>query len=109
MQSLKSLRAAIAEIPAGGRGRRFPRPLKAAIVRYVVDARARGVRTSQLESELSISWESLRRWTVEAQPVARVSVRVVPDHAPRGATLVSPTGWRIEGLSLDEVRALVAP
>lgn len=108
MQSLTTLRSAIDEIPANGRSRRFPAPLKAAVARYVIDARRRGVRTAQLESDLSISWETLRRWTRDARPPTPVAVHVTPDPAPAGVALVSPSGWRIEGLSLDDVRALVA-
>ena len=109
MQDLKSLRAAIARIPKAGRGRRFPAPLKSSIVEYVIAARRRGVRTAQLEAELSISWETLRRWSQQRRPpIAPVAVEVVADELRSGAVhLVSPTGWRIEGLNLDDVRSLV--
>ena len=83
------------------------RGLLAAVARYVVAARAKGAKAAALEAELSISWETLRRWASTLSGPALATVEVVPDR-PSRPTLVSPSGWRVEGLSLEQIHALVA-
>jgi transposase-like protein len=113
MQTLESLQSAIATVEPRGRGRRFPAELKAAVVVYIADARARGVTVAKLEADLGVSWNTMARWSKprtrrKPGPPKAVPVRVVSaPKPPTAATLVSPTGWRIEGLSLEQLRRLV--
>lgn len=113
MQTLADLQTAVSSVEPRGRGRRFPSELKSAIVAYITDARSRGVTVAKLEADLGVSWNTMARWSTSGKqrklgrPKA-VPVRVLATaKPPAAATLVSPTGWRIEGVSLEQLRRLV--
>lgn len=111
MQTLTDLQAALSSVAPRGRGRRFPPELKSAVVAYVGEARARGVTTARLESDLGVSWTTLARWRNPAKlrkserPKA-IRIRVAAPE-PAEPTLVSPSGWRVEGLTFEQLRVLV--
>jgi hypothetical protein len=115
MQSLTDLQAAIAAVQPRGRGRRFSPELKLEAVSYIVAARKRGVTTAQLEADLGVTWNTLGRWlkpkvgAKRGQPKA-VPVRIVPAPTELAApSLFSPSGWRVEGLTFEQLRVLVGP
>ena len=87
---------------------RYPEPIKQRALALVERLRAAGWSQSQVSEALGISWQTIRRWQDEAkpQPVGREGFRPVAlpaSTAACGPVLVSPSGWRIEGLSLDEL------
>lgn len=93
------------------RGRRYPRALRERAVQLCSGLRQEGRMWSEISDLMGVSENSLRRWT-ESQdepstaPLRRVDVRTSPSEATTIA-LVSPSGWRVEGLSLVQIAELV--
>jgi hypothetical protein len=78
----------------------------------VVQARrAEGTSWAQLAERLGVSLETLRRWcaTTPMKSAARMRrVRVVADRAlSSGVSLVSASGHRVEGLTLEQLVTLL--
>ena len=112
MTTARQLRRRIDATVPGGRGRRFSRELKSEIVDYVRSARAGGERSATIEREPNISWHTISRWRKAAggpgPRVRMVSVGVLEQLAEREFSLVSPTGWRVDGLTAGELRTIIA-
>jgi hypothetical protein len=93
------------------RGARVPAALRAQIAAYAQQRRGDGASCAGIAAGVGVSTESIRRW-VTPRPVtterALVAVHVV-DAAPAGERLavVSPTGYRVDGLTLGQVAALL--
>lgn len=107
---IESLRAALAAVPRTRNTQPYPRELRARVVVVAKELCARGESVESVSSALGVRHETLRRWmevsmSSEAAPVRPVRVEVGPSSAP--VTLASPSGWRIEGLSLDDAWALL--
>ena len=110
-QDLQLLRRDITRLPSGRR-RRFPPTLRARITAWVASRRTSGAPWSALASELGIPAATLQTW--EAASPTAVSPRLVPVEVaeaapaqPATVTLVSPTGWRLEGIPLSLVAQLL--
>ncbi len=111
------VQAAIAALGRRGAKKRFPDGIREMAVAYVHRGRQAGWSWRRLSEACGLSSESLRRWTAEAavQPsaLALVPVSVVPEPAvaqdvDRGLVLVSPRGYRLEGLSLPGAAQLLS-
>ncbi len=104
-----TLRRALAAGPRG-RGKRVAPGVKSSVRAYALKRREQGATFVQIGSELGLSMENVRRWTIGAgkpeKPSGALPVRVVAEPARR-MTVVSPTGFRVEGLSLHEAAALL--
>jgi hypothetical protein len=107
------LRGQLAAVGARYRGARIPPRLRAELIAHAQAWRAAGVSMRTIAAALGVAPESIRRWTQPpATPsTALVPVQVVADR-PTGAipplTLVSPRGFRVEGLGVADVGALLA-
>ena len=93
------------------RGARVPPALRAAIAAYARDERAAGASCEAIASRLGVSAESIRRWAF-TEPVrdgssALVPVHVVAEAAATTCTVWSPTGYRVDGLSVGEAAELL--
>jgi transposase-like protein len=106
---LTSLRAAVvAHEPA--RGKRYDRRLKARLIELAQMRRKQGASWKQIASEIGLPFETVRRWCIAAEPKrvhALVPVRVVHDGSERTVAVSSPSGYRIESLSLHEAVAVL--
>jgi transposase-like protein len=95
----------------GRQGRCFPPELKLRAARWIAERRASGARVAEIAAELGLAEGTVLRWSRGAKPApsrALVPVEVVPDPvAARTVTAVSPSGFRIDGLSLLEAAALL--
>jgi transposase-like protein len=107
----RELRRALASTERG-RGKRVPEELKKRVVAYVRERRAEGAGYRDVAQELGLSSETARRWCATAaggRPKrsrrSMVPVEVAAEQ-PRGV-LVSPSGYRVEGLDLGELAALL--
>ena len=98
------------------RGTCFPRDLKQRAARWIVERRAAGDSVEAIAAELGIAPGTVLRWSVivpgnVAAPASRsiVPVKVVAEPEPRKrlVSVVSATGFRIEGLTLTEAAALL--
>ncbi len=95
-----------------GPGRHYPDKLRARITRWARGQLDDGAGLRAVASALGVHRETLRRWTTDeddAPRLALVPVEVVADDPP-GSTVsvVSPSGFRIDGLTLDEAIAALA-
>ena len=90
-----------------GRGKRVPGELRERVTAYARKRRQGGASLAQLAQETGLSQETLRRWCSEAAGTALVPVHVVADAASRPVVVVSPSGYRLEGLELDEAVAVL--
>lgn len=80
--------------------------LKARATAWIAEQRAGGRTVAELAAELGVAAGTILRWSKDGAR-AIVPVRVVPDEIPTSMAVVSPTGFRIEGLSLaDAIRVL---
>ena len=93
------------------RGARVPPALRAAIAAYARDERAAGASCGAIAERLGVSAESIRRWALP-EPVrndrgALLPVHVVAAVAAPPLTVWSPTGYRVDGLSVGEAAELL--
>lgn len=93
------------------RGARVPPTLRASIAAYARDERAAGASCQAIAERLGVSSASIRRWAftgpARAGMAALVPVHVVAEAAAKTLTVWSPTGYRVEGLSVAETAELL--
>ena len=93
-----------------GRGKRYPAELRARVVTWAQQRRAVGAAWPVIADELGVRLETVRRWCLASKqssaPRALVPVRVVA-RAARPATVVSLSGWRIDGLTVAEAAEML--
>ena len=104
----ESLRRELGRVGAR-RGPCFSEDLKRRATAWIVKRRAAGVTVTAVASELGLAPGTVLNWSARAKSVrALVPVEVVADPGPgRTVSVVSPSGFRIEGLSLLEAAALL--
>ncbi len=96
-----------------GRGKRYPVELKARLVAHAEARRRAGVSYAEIADELGLAFETIRRWCIARTPrptsarsAALVPVEVIS--APHAAVvIVSPSGFRLEGLDVAEAVAVL--
>jgi hypothetical protein len=101
-----------------GRGKRYPDALRVRVTAWARKRRASGATFGAIGAELGLSSETVRRWTSGSAiatdvssvlvPVEVVPDRLSPDRASPLVTVVSPTGFRLEGLSLQDAITVLA-
>ncbi|MEO7034547.1 MAG: hypothetical protein ABI548_11615 [Polyangiaceae bacterium] len=106
MATLESIQRAVSELGRRGRGRSYPKALRADVVQYALARRAVGIRIQAIGEELGVPWRTVRGWmpSVRAERFRRIEV-VVP--RAEGVVVHGPHGVRIEGLDLDGVAELL--
>lgn len=110
---LAELRRRVRALGSRHRGARVPRALRAAITAYAMAERSAGTSCGVIAKRLGVSAESIRRWAQRRPQVGDgrgrgfVPVRVVADVVGRTLTVLAPTGYRVEGLSIAEVAELL--
>jgi len=91
-----------------GRSLRYSRELRVEAVGYLARRKREGASLERVSSELGISGWSLSRWVQESERrVALVPVEVTQAEESTGLSLVTPGGFRVEGLSEEGVLRLV--
>ena len=105
----RALRQALA-VRERGRGKAVPAELKARVRAHAQERRRQGATYQQIGDELGVPMESVRRWSLAEALVSRrtaaVPVQVVTE--PRsGISIVSPSGFRLEGLELQDAVAVL--
>jgi hypothetical protein len=97
----RELRRRVARLRRGRPGFRFSPSLRQRITLWVIEQRERGVWWSDLEREIGIPAETLKRWAMPRATSSVLRPVEVIDAPPTGTvTLVSPTGLRIEGVAV---------
>ncbi len=105
-----SLRREISKVPRGP-GLWFPQSLRDRVVEWALARReSTGESWETIGLELGIAGESVRRWCARSDKAAprmrRVEI-VSDDRAEPAVSIVSPTGYRVEGLSLAAAAAML--
>jgi hypothetical protein len=98
-----------------GVGRRYPADLRQRITAYARARRADGASWATIASEIGgPPSQTLMRWCADDVEVesagALVPVEIIAPMTPAPAAviaIVSPTGWRLEGLELADAVALL--
>jgi transposase len=94
-----------------GRGKRYPIELKARLVAFARARRSEGGSWATIADELGLTFETVRRWCVGNSPTtkrtAMRAVEIVADAAPHALAVVSPSGLRVEGITIDDAVALL--
>ena len=84
----------------------MPREVKARATAWIAAQRAEGRTVAEVAADLGVAAGTILRWSNGAMR-AIVPIRIVPDEPSRSIAVVSPLGFRIEGLSVtDAVRVL---
>jgi hypothetical protein len=92
----------------GGRSLRYSRELRMEAVSYLARKKREGVGLERVASELGVSSWSLLRWVRDSETrPGLVPVEVEQSEETMTLTLVTPLGYRIEGLSEEGVLRLV--
>jgi hypothetical protein len=113
---LRNLRRELAADHVRGRGKIYAPEQRRRICAWARRAIASGATIAAAAREVGVDRESLRDWLARepapaaAPSTALVPVEVVPARAAQshvGLSMVSPAGYRVDGLSLDEVTELL--
>jgi hypothetical protein len=99
----------------GERGRtfRYPEAFQDRVVAWAHAQRERGTTQAEISRQVDVPWETIRRWIdrradqgSQPETTGLVPVQiagVAQAQAGNRLVLVSPDGWRIEGLGPDQV------
>ncbi len=99
---LREVQRAVAALGERGRTERVPDAVRGEVVDYTRAQRACGKSWKTIAREVGLSASALQRWLQEAPQLTQV--KIVPDREPDASkvSLISPRGYRIEGLTLLE-------
>ena len=104
------------------RGQRYPKDLRADLVEYARSREQEEASLREVEEEVGVRHETLRRWLEASGEASSPSTGFIPvkrvvdreDGSPPearqqdgGLTVVSPGGWRIEGATRADVIELM--
>jgi len=121
-EALREARSALGELGERGRTARVPQRARRAVLAYVEAARDEGLVWWHIAREVGLSQTALRRWREEnggGDHVALLPVEVITEEEAVAVasparddvglvTLITPGGYRVEGLGVDELAALLA-
>jgi hypothetical protein len=103
---IQKLRAALARRERG-RGKRYTQSLKHRIAEAATALRRQGQGWQTIGRFFGIPHETVRRFAGAGAPTALVQVEVVDEPATSGLTLVSPEGYRVEGLGVGDAAEIL--
>ena len=110
-ESLQAARAALAGLGPRGRTTRIPAGVRARVLAYTRRQRAAGASWQTVASAVGVSASALKNWSRLAPPAHRLVPVVV---SPAGTepsssvlAIVSPAGYRVEGLDVATATALL--
>lgn len=117
---LRWIRQTLASFGERDAGFRYPEEFRRRVVRYA-QRRLKQTTTTALSKEVGVCWVTIRRWR-DAQakqekptgklvaPQGMVPIRVTDvedDLETSAVTVITPSNWRVEGLSLAQVIKLL--
>ena len=104
-------RAAVAALGQRGRTSRIPDAVRAQILAYARRERAMGCSWHRIARAVGVSAGALTNWSRTPRPARRLVPVAVAAHAPEPpaapVVVVSPSGYRVEGLDLATATALL--
>ena len=92
-----------------GRGKRYPVEVKERAIAFALARRQEGRSWTAIADELGMHFETLRCWCIQAgaKPTRMRAVHVVDAFAERSVSVVSPNGYHVPEVSLEEAAALL--
>lgn len=114
--SQQEVHARVARWRARSRTQRYPQELKEQVVEYARRRLEEGATTYRISAEVGVPQPTVERWLeVLAAPGALVPVRIKPDEPSRALpaaldsapVIVTSRGWRVEGLRVADIAALL--
>src|SRR2546422_10161674 len=107
----RSARAAVAALGPRGRTSRIPDAVRAEVLAYAHRERAAGRSWAGIAATVGLSAGALKNWAQKpapGRPLVPVAVATPAPAGPRAAlVVVSPGGYRVEGLDLATATALL--
>jgi len=103
------LRAELSRVERG-RGKRFAAELRDRVVEFGRRRGAEGASWTLIGSELAMNYETIRRWCVEKGSTAlrRVEIVAAAKEPTSQVSIVSPSGFRAEGLTVRDAVMMLA-
>jgi hypothetical protein len=104
------VRAAVAALGPRRRTTRIPDAVRARVLAYTGRQRALGYSWARIAHRVGLSVGSLRNWArtpPPAQQLVRVAVTAGPERSTPTLVVVSPGGYRLEGLDLATATAVL--
>lgn len=105
-QEIQKLRTALARRERG-RGKRYTPTLKQRIAEAATELRRQGQGWQAIGEFFGIPHETVRRFSGASTTTALVPVEIVDERAGASLTLVSPEGYRIEGLGVGDAAEIL--
>jgi hypothetical protein len=104
--SLQVARRALARLGERGRTTAIPAEVRELLVGYALEQRKRGRSWAAIGEALGVSSSGLIRWSQRSvtrrEGAVPVELRVEEPSDGTGVTLVSPAGYRVEGLGVSD-------
>jgi hypothetical protein len=91
------------------RARRYPLALRQAVLDWVERAKHAGMSEGQCSADLGIPTKRFERWRGGRRIARRAAVvRVaVQEPSPAAVSFVTPSGYRIEGITIEQAVAMI--
>jgi hypothetical protein len=104
----RGVRAAVVALGRRGRTTRIPDAVRAKVLAYSRRQRATGHSWARIGRVVGLSVGSLKNWSRTPRPARTlVPVAVAPEEPTAALVIVSPGGYRVEGLDLRTTSALL--
>jgi len=104
MSEPSALRRALSRVKRGA-GKRYPLALRQRAIAWCVSQRSSGATWESIAEGLGVHTATVRAWCPQVDRARMRRVQVVDDG--RTVSVVSPSGYRVEGVTLLEATALL--
>lgn len=108
--SSHSLRQQAARLRAGRprRSARYPDEFRHQVVQHTRSGQAQGRPLKEIAREVGLPWQTVHRWLDQAPRLRRVRLAAGPERSSAARlTLVTSQGLRVEGLTVEDLAALL--
>jgi hypothetical protein len=109
----EAVRRAVASLGKRGRTTRVPERVRERALAYAVEQRRRGVSWQAIATRTGLSASALQRWAARRgkrraqRTLLPVQLRAAASERPTSVVLVSPRGFRLEGLRVEDAMRLL--
>jgi transposase len=92
-----------------GRGKQYAPSLRSAVVEFAHKRRSQGASWKEIAGELGMRFETVVRWSTRASSRSLKRIEVVDEGrvVGGGLSIVSPSGHRLEGLTVQDAIAVL--
>jgi hypothetical protein len=104
-------RRAVHGLGRRGRTTRIPDDVRATVLAYAGQAREAGHSWRQIGEAVGLSGTAVQRWwpggAVQRRAFVPIAVTATSEHEPAAVVLISPAGYRLEGLDVETAARLL--